>query len=169
MKDHPDRHIPFVRIELRAHDMVKRILLVGCSLVSAYFIAYLTSMIQWMTFWIRGPHAVAYQVIFLVALFLFLLWWLSRYHNGRPLPLVSTLCFSVVAGYGAGLLAVTLYPILQEDGWHQVVMSLQFPAPEAAIALFWFPVRLLTWLFGGLAGGLLVVMSRRTTPLSLEW
>ena len=96
-------------------------------------------MIRWMNFWIRGSFAVAYQAIFLTALMILLLLWGSRYHN-RSLPVLSTVIFSLLAGYGAGLLALAMHPIFQQDGPHQVLMSLNFPASAAALAFFGAPL-----------------------------
>src|SRR5689334_20717599 len=76
--------------------LAKRVLLVAASLASAYAIALATFMIRWMHFWIRGPYFLPYLMVFLTALALLLLWWTSRHHN-RPLPVVSTVGYSVVA------------------------------------------------------------------------
>ena len=137
----------------------KHLTIAAGSLALTYGIAFLTLMIRWMNFWIRGSYFVSYQVIFLVVLGALMVLWLNRYHNGPP-PLLSTVIFSVCAGYAAGLLAVIFHPVFQEHGLRQSMMSLQFPAPEAAIALAWFPVKLLSWLFGGMAGLLGVAISR---------
>jgi hypothetical protein len=59
------------------------------------------------------------------------------------------------------LIAFLLHPIFQENGVHHVLATLKFPAREAVIAFFWFPVRLLSWLFGAITGAVLVVISRR--------
>jgi len=137
----------------------------GTSLVLAYVIAYFTFMIRWLNFWIRDSYSVAFQSIFLTTLMILLLFWLCRYHKG-PLPVLSTVMFSIVAGYIAGLLALAWHPIFQKDGLQQVVLSLRFPAPEAAFAFLWFPIKLLNWLFGGIAGLIMVVISRRVaSPL----
>jgi hypothetical protein len=93
--------------------------------------------------------------------------WVHRQHHGR-LPGISTIIFGGVTGYIAGLIAFLLYPIFQENGIHQVLTTLQFPAPEAVIAFFWFPVRLLSWLFGAVAGLVMVVISRRFDTLWLR-
>jgi hypothetical protein len=58
--------------------------------------------------------------------------------------------FGEIAGYVAGLIAFLLHPIFQENGVHHVLATLQFPARKAVIAFFWFPVRLLSWLFGAI-------------------
>jgi len=89
-----------------------------------------------------------------------LFWWASRHHNG-PLPVLSTAAFSIVAGYVAGVIAMVSYPLFQSDGVQHVLEALRFPTPEAAIGFFWFPVRLTTWLFGGIAGGMMLFLSRR--------
>jgi len=135
------------------------LLLVAASLVLAYGIAYVTGVIRWMNFWMRGPYFVSYQLWHLSALLLLLIWWMSRHHNG-PLPVLSTSIYSLVAGYAAGVIAMVLYPVSEADGFQQALRSMQFTTPEAAIAFFWFPVRLLTWLFGGLTGVVLLTMSR---------
>jgi fructose-specific phosphotransferase system IIC component len=95
-----------------------------------------------------------------------LLWWLSR-HSYGPIPVLSTILYSILAGYAAGIIATTLYPIFQPDGVQHVLRSLQFPTVEAAVAFFWFPIRLLSWIFGGIAGLILVMLSRKLTWL--EW
>lgn len=140
--------------------LAKRVLLVAASLASAYAIALATFMIRWMHFWIRGPYFLPYLMVFLTALALLLLWWTSRHHN-RPLPVVSTVGYSVVAGYVAGLIAMGLHPVFQSGGVQHMLDALKFPTLEAAVAFFWFPVRLTTWLFGAITGGIMVVLSRR--------
>lgn len=144
--------------------IVKRILLVVASLFLTYVLASVTLMIHWMNFWIRGSYFVAYQAIFLITLTTFLLWWLRRYHTGR-LPVSSTILYAIVVGYVSGLIAMTLYPISQPDGLQQVAMNLRFPTPEAVAAFLWFPVRMLAWLFGGIAGLVILAISRRFKPL----
>src|SRR5262245_6149419 len=125
----------------------KRILLVASSLFLAYLIAFVTLIIRRMNFWMRGSYAISYQAIFLFLLFILLLWWVCRHHNGR-LPILSTIAFSIPAGYGAGVVALAVYPLFQSDGLQHMTRSLTFSTPEAAIAFLWFPIRLLTWLFG---------------------
>ncbi|HEY6085827.1 MAG TPA: hypothetical protein VIU63_10555 [Nitrospira sp.] len=141
------------------HAIWRQLTIVAGSLALTYCIAFLTLMIRWMNFWIRGSYFISYQVIFLVILAALIVLWLTRYHNGPP-PLLSTVIFSMCAGYVAGLFALILYPIFQENGFRQIMTSLQFPAPEAAVALLWFPVKLLSWLFGAMTGLISVVISR---------
>ena len=138
----------------------KRLLLVAASLAWAYGIALATFMIRWMHFWIRGAYFFPYLAVFLTMLALLLLWWTSRHHN-RPLPFLSTAGYSVVAGYVAGLIAMGLHPVFQSGGVQHMLDALRFPTLEAAVAFFWFPVRLATWLFGAVAGGMLLILSRR--------
>jgi len=69
--------------------------------------------------------------------------------------------FGGAAGYVAGLIAFLLHPIFQENGVNYVLATLQFPAREAVVAFFWFPVRLLSWLFGAITGMVMVLISRR--------
>jgi hypothetical protein len=76
--------------------------------------------------------------------------------------------YSMVAGYAAGLLAIVFSPLFEADGVQEALTALQFPTIESAIALFWFPVRLLTWLFGGITGGILILLSRRWTQQTSE-
>ena len=144
---------------LRLETWGMRLLLVVASLSIAYAIAYFTLMIRWTNFWVRGPYFASYQIIFLAALTILHFAWMSSHINGPP-PVISTVIYSTVAGYAAGLIAMTLYPIFQPDGMQQVAMSLRFPTPEAVVAFLWFPIRLLSWLFGGIAGVILVVISR---------
>jgi hypothetical protein len=141
-------------------DWGRCVLLVLASLILTYLVAAFTIIIRWMHFWMRGPYFVPYLGVFLTTLALVLLWWTRRHHNG-PLPLLSTSMYSVVAGYVAGIVALVLYPMFQPDGLQQVVNSLRFPTIEAAIAFLWFPIRLLTWIYGGIAGLMLVMLSRR--------
>ena len=140
--------------------LAKRVLLVAASLACAYGIALVTFMIRWMHFWLRGPYFFPYLAVFLAALALLLLWWTTRHHN-RPLPLLSTVGYSVVAGYVAGLIAMGFNPVFQTDGIQHMLDALRFPTLESAVAFFWFPVRLATWLFGGVTGGVLLILSRR--------
>jgi len=74
---------------------------------------------------------------------------------------MRVLMYSVVAGYVAGLIAMVLYLFFQSDGLQHMVEALRFPTIEAAIAFFWFPIRLLTWLFGGITGVTMLVLGRR--------
>ena len=138
-------------------------MLVGGSLSLAYLIAFLTLMNRWINFWLRGSYYLSYQAIFLTLLLILFLVRLSRHHTGY-LPGISMIIFGGVAGYGAGLIALILHPIFQENGVHQVLATLQFPAPEAVIAFFWFPVRVLSWLFGAITGMVIVVLSRWSGP-----
>ena len=147
--------------------IVKRIQLVTASLLLTYLIAFVTLMIRWMNFWIRGSYFVSYQTIFLITLTIFMLWWLRRHHTG-PLPVSSTILYSIVAGYLSGLIAMALYPISQPDGLQQVAMGLQFHTPGAVAAFLWFPVRMLAWLFGGIVGMVMLTMSRRCKLLLIE-
>ena len=144
-----------------SHINVKRALLVAASLLVTYVIAFVTLMIRWMNFWIRGSYFLSYQAIFLISLMISFLWWVRRHHTG-PLPVLSTIIYATIAGYVSGLIAMTLYPIFQSDGFQQVALGLQFPTPEAIAAFFWFPVRMLAWLFGGIAGMVMLAMSRRS-------
>lgn len=131
------------------------------SLFLSYLIALLTFMNRWINFWLRGSYYLSYQAIFLTLLLVLFLVRLTRHHTGQQLPGISMIIFGGVAGYVAGLTAFLLHPIFQEKGVHQVLTTLQFPAREAVMAFLWFPVRLLSWLFGAVAGILIVVISRR--------
>ena len=134
-------------------------MLVGMSLSLAYLLAFLTLMNRWINFWLRGSYYLSYQAIFLTLLLILFLVRLSRHHTGH-LPGISMIIFGGVAGYAAGLIAFLLHPIFQENGVNQVLTTLQFPAREAVIAFFWFPVRLLSWLFGAITGMVMVLISR---------
>jgi hypothetical protein len=134
--------------------------LVAASLILAYLVALVTFMVRWMHFWMRGPYFFPFLGVFLATLALLLFWWTSRHHNG-PLPFVTTTLYSVGAGYVAGVIGIILYPLFQSDGVQHALRALEFPTVEAVIALLWFPIRLLTWLFGGITGMLMVALSRR--------
>jgi hypothetical protein len=136
------------------------LLLIAASLSLAYGIALMTFMIRWMHFWLRGPNFFSYLGVFLTALALLLFWWTSRHHTG-PLPLLSTMGYAVVAGYVAGVIAMIVHPVFQSDGMQHLLEGLRFPAVDAVIAFFWFPVRLGTWVFGGVTGAILLLLSRR--------
>lgn len=64
----------------------------------------------------------------------------SYWAASRP----STIIYSVVAGYVSGLIAMTLYPLAQLDGFELIAMSLRFSTGEVVVAFFWFPIRLLS-------------------------
>ena len=98
----------------------KRLLLVAASLLLAYGIALVTFMIRWIRFWMRGEYFLPYLFVFVTTLTLLLFWWASHPHHG-PLPILSTIMYSVVAGYVAGLIAMVLYPIFQSDGLQYMV------------------------------------------------
>jgi hypothetical protein len=148
------------RFDARLSRGWQQVILVGISLSLAYILAFLTFMNQWINFWLRGSYYLSYQAIFLTLLLVLFLLRL-RLHQTGHLPGISMIIFGGVAGYVAGVIAFLLHPILQENGVHQVLITLQFPAREAVIAFLWFPVRLLSWLFGAVAGILIVVISRR--------
>jgi hypothetical protein len=161
-------YMRFRSSDARLSRIAQRILLIGASLSLAYLIAMVTFMNQWINFWLRGSYYFSYQAIFVTVLLIFFLGWLSRHHTGQPSG-ISTIIFGGAAGYTAGLIAFLLHPIFQENGVRQVLATLQFPAREAVIAFVWFPVRLLSWLFGALTGLVMVLLSRwfgirRLTP-----
>lgn len=138
----------------------QHVILVGVSLSLAYLIAFMTLMNRWINFWLRGSYYLSYQAIFLTVLVILFLVWLRRQHAGK-LTGISMIIFGGVAGYVAGLIAFLLHPIFQENGLHHILTTLQFPAREAVIAFFWFPVRILSWLFGAVTGTVMVLISRR--------
>ena len=155
----------FRRSDARLSQGWQHVVLVGASLSLAYLIALLTFMNKWINFWLHGSYYLSYQAIFLSVLLIFFLVRLRRRHTGQ-LPGISMIIFGRAAGYVAGLIAFLLHPIFQENGIHQVLTTLQFPAHEAVIAFFWFPVRLLSWLFGAITGMVMVLISRR---LGTHW
>ena len=150
----------FRRSDARLSQGWQHVILVGVSLSLAYLIAFLTLMNRWINFWLRGSYYLSYQAIFLTVLLIFFLVRLRRQHAEKPAG-ISMIIFGGAAGYIAGLIAFLLHPIFQENGVHQVLATFQFPAREAVIAFLWFPVRLLSWLFGAITGILIVVISRR--------
>ena len=135
-------------------------MLVTASLALAYLISAITFIIRWMHLWVHGPHFQPYVSILLTTQAVFLLWWVSRHHAGQ-LRFFSTVMYSMAAGYAAGLLAIAICPLFEADGAQERLTVLQMPTIEAALTLFWFPVRLLTWLFGGITGAILMLLSRR--------
>ncbi len=149
----------FRRSDVRLSQGWQHVILVGVSLSLAYLIALLTLMNRWISFWLRGPYYLSYQAIFLTVLLIFFLVRL-RHHHPEQLPGISMIVFGGIAGYIAGLIAFLIHPIFQENGLQQILATLQFPAPEAVIAFLWFPLRLLSWLFGAVTGVLIVVISR---------
>jgi len=155
----------FRRSDARLSQGWQQVILVGLSLSLTYLIALLTFMNQWINFWLRGSYYYSYQAIFLTVLLFFFLVRLRRQHSER-LSGITLILFGGVAGYLAGLIAFLLHPIFQENGVHQVLITLQFPAREAVIAFLWFPVRLLSWLFGAITGVVVLLISRR---LSTHW
>ena len=148
------------RYDARLSQGWQHLILVGVSLSLAYLIAFITLMNRWINFWLRGSYYLSYQAIFLTVLVIFFLVRLRRQHDGKPLG-ISMIMFGGVAGYAAGLIAFLLHPIFQENGLHHILTTLQFPAREAVIAFFWFPVRILSWLFGAITGTVMVLISRR--------
>ncbi|MGH7184170.1 MAG: hypothetical protein ACREJN_19650 [Nitrospiraceae bacterium] len=150
----------FRRSDARLSRGWQQVILVGVSLSLAYLIAFITLMNRWINFWLRGSYYLSYQVIFMTVLAVLLLVRLRRQQAGNP-PGISMIIFGGVAGYVAGLIAFLLHPIFQENGLHHIMTTLQFPAREAVIAFFWFPVRILSWLFGAITGTVLVLISRR--------
>ena len=76
---------------------------------------------------------LSYQAIFLIVLLIFFLVRLRRPPTGQ-LPGISMIMFGGAAGYVAGLIAFLLHQIFQENGVHQVLTTLQFPAREAVMA-----------------------------------
>lgn len=155
----------FRRSDARLSQGWQHVVLVGVSLSLAYLIALLTFMNKWINFWLRGSYYLSYQAIFLIVLLIFFLVRIRGRHTGQ-FPGISMIMFGGAAGYVAGLIAFLLHPIFQENGIHQVLTTLQFPAREAVIAFFWFPVRLLSWLFGAITGMVMVLISRR---LGIHW
>ncbi|MEP6934280.1 MAG: hypothetical protein ABI988_10120, partial [Nitrospirota bacterium] len=153
----------FRRSGARSSRVAQHIMLVGVSLSLVYLLAFLTFMNQWINFWLRGSYYLSYQAIFVTVLLLLFLVRLSRHHFGN-LHGISMIIFGGVAGYVAGVIAFLLHPIFQEHGVNQVLATLQFPAHESVIAFLWFPVRLLSWLFGAITGTVIVLISRRIGP-----
>src|SRR4029078_6000323 len=90
----------------------KRLLLVAASLLLTYGIALVTFMVRWIRFWRRVAFSLPYLLVFFSTLALLLFLWTSRRHHG-PLPILSTVVYSVIAGYVAGVIAMGLYPFLQ--------------------------------------------------------
>jgi hypothetical protein len=108
-------------------------------------------MNQWIGFWLRGSFYTAYQVIFVGALLPFGALLAVRYHK-RPRSLLAMVLWGAVLGYVAGLVALLLHPLAQPDGLQLFVESLRISAPEALIAILWFPIKLLSWLYGAMMG-----------------
>ena len=121
------------------------------SLALSYAIASLTPMNQWIGFWLRGSFYTAYQALLVAALLPCGALLAMRYHK-RPRSLLAMALWGAVLGYLAGLVALLLHPLAQPNGLHLFVESLRISAPEALIAILWFPVKLLSWLSGAMMG-----------------
>ena len=119
------------------------------SLAISYAIASLTPMNQWIEFWLRGSFYTAYQVILVGVLLPCGALLAMRYHK-RSRSLLAMALYGVALGYLAGLVALLLHPLAQPDGLHLFVESLRIRAPEALIAILWFPIKLLSWLYGAM-------------------
>lgn len=119
------------------------------SLAISYAIASLTPMNQWIGFWLRGSFYTAYQVILVGVLLPCGALLAMRYHK-RSRSLLAMALYGVALGYLAGLVALLLHPLAQPDGLHLFVESLRIRAPEALIAILWFPIKLLSWLYGAI-------------------
>jgi hypothetical protein len=120
------------------------------ALAVGYAIASLTPWNQWVGFWLRGSFSTAYtayQVLFVRALLPCGALLAVRYHR-RQWSLVAMVLWDAAFGYLAGLFALLFHPLLQQDGVHLFVASLRITTPEAMVAIFWFPMRLLSRLFG---------------------
>jgi hypothetical protein len=152
--------------ETRAHGshapwiVGRAIVIAGVAVATAYLVALLTLMTRWMNFWIRGPYYISYQALYCTLLILFLFFWLYGHHNGTP-SVLSTVLFGTIMGYVAGLIAFVMHPVLHDDGWNIVSMSLNVTTPAEAVALLWFPARMLSWLVGGIAALVMVSLMRR--------
>lgn len=131
----------------------------GLSLAVSYAIAALTPMNQWVGFWLRGSFYTAYQVMLLGALLPCGALLAIHYHKRSPSLLAMTL-WGAALGYPAGLVALLLHPLAQPDGVHLFVESLRIRAPEVVIATLWFPIKLLSWIYGAMLGLLIPAVSR---------
>ena len=122
----------------------------GLAIACSAALAWVTPIHDHMEFWLRGPALLAYEGVLFVALFLGGVWVTGRSH-GRP-GFLGLLSRGTLLGYLAGLCAVLLHPLLLCEGVRLFLDSLPPAAPEAVIALLWFPVRLLSWLPGAFTG-----------------
>jgi hypothetical protein len=131
----------------------------GFSLAVSYAVASLTPMNGWVGFWIRGPFYAAYQAMLIGALLPCGALLAVRYHK-RSLSLLAMTFWGAAMGYPAGLIALLLHPLVQADGVQLFVESLRITAPEAAVAILWFPIKLLSWMYGAMMGLFIPVASR---------
>ncbi|HET6673698.1 MAG TPA: hypothetical protein VFG71_00090 [Nitrospiraceae bacterium] len=131
----------------------------GLALAISYAIASLTPLNQWIGFWLRGSFYTAYQVLFLGALWVWGALLAARYHK-RSRSLAAMAMWGILFGYLAGLFALLFHPLLQQDGVHLFMESLRISTPEGAVAILWFPIRLLSWLYGAMLGLLIPLVVR---------
>jgi hypothetical protein len=82
-----------------------------------------------------------------------------RHHKRSPSLLAMTL-WGAAFGYPAGLIALILHPLILPDGLQLFVDSLRITAPEAVIAILWFPIKLLSWVYGAMMGLFIPLVSR---------
>ena len=131
----------------------------GFSLTISYAVASVTPMNDWIGFWLRGSFYTAYQAMFIGALLPCGALLAVRYHK-RSLSHLAMILWGAAVGYPAGLIALLLHPLVQPDGGQLFVDSLRIAAPEAAIAILWFPVKLLSWAYGAMMGLFIPLVSR---------
>jgi hypothetical protein len=121
------------------------------SLAVSYAVASLTPMNGWIEFWLRGSFYTAYQTMLVAALLPYGAL-LARRHHKRPRSLLAMTAGGAVLGYLAGLIAFLLHPLAQPDGTRLFLDSIPNGEPEALFAFLWFPVKLLSWLYGAMTG-----------------
>ncbi len=129
------------------------------ALTLTFLIALVTPLHARTNFWLRGPFYMAYLALFL-AMMLPLGAWLARGYHRRRHSFLAMILLGCVTGYLAGLLAFLLHPLLLPDGFPLFVDALGLTTPEAVIATLQFPIRLLSWLYGGIMAILLVGLMR---------
>ena len=99
-------------------------------------------------------------------IFLLFLFRLKRFDVAQAKPYLFFLIYGIVGGYGAGLVAYLLMPLVKDFNVDK--LTIVFRAfPEGLVMLFAIPVLILSWLFGGLMGLIIALMITRDKKKTL--
>jgi hypothetical protein len=137
------------------------------SLALSYAVAALTPINQWIALWLRESFYIAYQLFLMGMLLPCGVYLAARYHKRSDSALAMTV-WGALLGYPAGLIALLFHPLVLPHGGQIFVESLRITTPEAVIAVLWFPVRLLSWLYGGMLGLFVPVVSHAVGRLQAK-